>query len=126
MVSRASSLSDKHRAPLPGSGNKLCCQSSVRGDVADIQVVFTAFEIRMVRGSLLIIYEADWARAEDGFQQLWLDEGKEEHEEEDDDEDDRPGPRFVVKIIDFTHTRMALGEGPDEGVLLGFDATVGC
>ena len=29
IVSRASSLSDKHRASLPGSINKLCCRSSV-------------------------------------------------------------------------------------------------
>ncbi|KIJ96031.1 hypothetical protein K443DRAFT_682578 [Laccaria amethystina LaAM-08-1] len=100
---------------------------AIREDVADIQQVFTTLEIRMVGGSLFIIYEADWARADNGFQRLWLDEGnegEEEHEDEDDDEDDRPGPPFVVKIIDFTHIRMAPGEGPDEGALLGFDTVL--
>jgi 1D-myo-inositol-tetrakisphosphate 5-kinase/inositol-polyphosphate multikinase len=82
------------------------------------------FEIRMVGGSLFIIYEADWAIAEDGLQRLWLDEGNEgedEHEDEDDDKEDRPGPPFVVKIIDFAHTRIA---PPDEGALLGFDTVL--
>ena len=51
-------------------------------------------------------------------------EENEEDEGEDDDEDDRPGPPFVVKIIDFAHTHMAPGEGPDEGVLLGFDTVL--
>ena len=78
----------------------------------------------MVGGSLFIVYEADWARAEDGLQRLWLDEGNEEEEDEDDDDDDQPGPPFVVKIIDFAHTRLAPGEGPDEGVLLGFDTVL--
>jgi len=81
----------------------------------------------MVGGSLFIVYEADWARAEDGLQRLWVDEDEEEEEEgevEDNDDDDRRGPPFVVKIIDFAHTRMAPGEGPDEGALLGIDTVL--
>jgi 1D-myo-inositol-tetrakisphosphate 5-kinase/inositol-polyphosphate multikinase len=104
---------------------------AIREDVADIREVFTTLEIRMVGGSLFIVYEADWARAEDGLQRLWLDEGDEEGEEEDeedededDDDDDRPGPPFVVKIIDFAHTRLAPGEGADEGALLGIDTVL--
>jgi 1D-myo-inositol-tetrakisphosphate 5-kinase/inositol-polyphosphate multikinase len=42
----------------------------------------------------------------------------------DDDCEDRSGPSFVVKIIDLAHTRLAPGEGPDEGVLLGFDTVL--
>ena len=101
---------------------------AIREDVADIREVFTTLEIRMIGGSLLIVYEADWARAEDGLQRLWLDagdeEGEEDDEEDEDDDDDRPGPPFVVKIIDFAHTRLAPGEGPDEGVLLGLDTVL--
>ncbi|EDR12176.1 uncharacterized protein LACBIDRAFT_246465 [Laccaria bicolor S238N-H82] len=85
---------------------------AIREDVADIREVFTTLEIRLVGGSLLIIYEADWARAEEGLQRLWPDEG------------DEGGPPFVVKIIDFAHTRLAPGEGPDEGVLLGLDTVL--
>ncbi|EDR10794.1 uncharacterized protein LACBIDRAFT_315595 [Laccaria bicolor S238N-H82] len=100
---------------------------AIREDVADIRGVFTTLEIRMAGGSLFIVYEADWARAEDGLQRLLLDEGNEDEEEdedEDDDDDDRPGPPFVVKIIDFAHTRLAPGEGRDEGVLLGLDTVL--
>lgn len=105
---------------------------AIREDVADIREVFTTLEIRLVGGSLLIIYEADWARAEEGLQRLWPDEGdeggeeddEEDEDEDDDDDDDRPGPPFVVKIIDFAHTRLAPGEGPDEGVLLGLDTVL--
>lgn len=100
---------------------------AIREDVADIREVFTTLEIRMAGGSLFIVYEADWARAEDGLQRLLLDEGNEDEEEdedEDDDDDDRPGPPFAVRIIDFAHTRLAPGEGRDEGVLLGLDTVL--
>jgi 1D-myo-inositol-tetrakisphosphate 5-kinase/inositol-polyphosphate multikinase len=100
----------------------------------------------MVGGSLLIIYEADWARAEEGIKGYLEgdvemeevgdgvkdagkgDEGHEEDEEDEDDEDgdesddeDEPRPPFIVKLIDFAHTTVVPGKGPDEGVLLGMD-----
>ena len=53
MASRASSLSDKHRASLPETNfatDPLCHPG---------REVFTTLEIRMVGGSLFIIYEAD-------------------------------------------------------------------
>ena len=34
------------------------------------------------------------------------------------------GPPFAVKLIDFAHTRLVSGEGPDEGVLKGLDTTL--
>lgn len=55
----------------------------------------------MVGGSLLIIYEADWMRAAQA--------------------DNTP---YVVKLIDFAHTKMTPGQGPDEGVLLGLDTVI--
>ena len=78
----------------------------------------------MVGASLLIIYEADWNRAE----QSLIPFNEEEYEKDDDEDDDedesnskRPGPPFVVKLIDFAHTRLAPGEGPDRSVLIGMD-----
>jgi inositol-polyphosphate multikinase len=98
-------------------------------EIAEIREVFSSLEIRMVGASLLIIYEADWTRAEESLTSFSEeeDEKKDEDEEMDDDDDDdesnlkRPGPPFVVKLIDFAHTRLAPGEGPDQGVLLGMD-----
>ena len=74
----------------------------------------------MVGASLLIIYEADWTRAEESLTSFSEDE--DEKKDEDDESDSiRPGPPFVVKLIDFAHTRLAPGEGPDQSVLLGMD-----
>ena len=83
----------------------------------------------MVGASLLIIYEGDRTRAEQSLTSFSEededDEDDEDKEDDNDDEDEsnpkRPGPPFVVKLIDFAHTRLAPGEGPDQGVLLGMD-----
>ncbi|KAG6909792.1 hypothetical protein DXG01_015285 [Tephrocybe rancida] len=96
----------------------------IRENVAEIKDVYSELEIRMVGGSLLVVYEADWEHAKEGVKRL--DEEDEEEEDDDDDDDDdegtkRPGPPYVVKLIDFAHTRLTPGEGPDEGVLLGMD-----
>ena len=97
-------------------------------EIAEIRQVCSCLEMRMVGASLLIIYEADWARAEQCLTEFNEEEDVVEDEGADmadeDDEDDsskRPGPPFVVKLIDFAHTRFAPGEGPDKGVLLGMD-----
>jgi inositol-polyphosphate multikinase len=96
--------------------------------------------MRMVGGSLLIVYETEWGRAEEGvsvveerkgkgvsdFDEEDEDDGEDgdedEEEEEEDDEDEEedaePTP-YVVKLIDFAHTRLKPGQGPDEGVLRG-------
>ena len=50
------------------------------------------------------------------------DEEDEEGEESDSEGDEEGnGPPYMAKLIDFAHTRLAPGEGPDEGVLLGLD-----
>ena len=94
--------------------------------------VYSSLEIRAVGASLLIIYEADWARAEQSLRSFSEDNEEEDDDDLDDDEDDdedesnskRPGPPFVVKLIDFAHTHLAPGEGPDQGVLLGMDTVL--
>ena len=83
----------------------------------------------MVGASLLIIYEADWTRAEQSLISFSEDEDEKDDDDVDDDNNDdedesiskRPGPPFVVKLIDFAHTRLAPGEGPDQSVLTGMD-----
>jgi len=105
-----------------------------------IREAYSNLELRMVGGSLLIIYEADWARAEEGIKIYSeedtemeevgdgvKDDGKdveghdEEDDDDDDDDDDEPKLPFIVKLIDFAHTNVVPGKGPDEGVLLGMD-----
>ena len=108
-------------------------------EIAEIRQVYSSLEIRMVGASLLIIYEADWTRAEqcltsfsDEEDEKDEDEGIYDYDYDDDDDDDdenennskQPGPPFVVKLIDFAHTRLAPGEGPDQNVLIGMDTVL--
>ncbi|PBK83186.1 SAICAR synthase-like protein [Armillaria gallica] len=98
---------------------------AVREDIAEIREAFAGMEMRMVGGSLLIIYEGDLTKAEDGVKWMLEEEEEEEgDEEEEDDEKPKRGPPYTVKLIDFAHTRFVPGKGPDEGVLKGFDTVL--
>ncbi|KAG6817317.1 hypothetical protein H0H87_010334 [Tephrocybe sp. NHM501043] len=100
----------------------------IKEDIEEVRDVYSELEIRMVAGSLLIVYEADWVRALEGVKRLEEDADDEDDNDDDDDEDDessKPGPPYVVKLIDFAHTRQAPGQGPDEGVLLGMKTLLG-
>jgi 1D-myo-inositol-tetrakisphosphate 5-kinase/inositol-polyphosphate multikinase len=84
-------------------------------EIAEIREVYSSLEIRMVGASLLIIYEADWTRAEESLTSFSKEEDEKDEEMDDDDYEgesnsNRPGPPFVVKLIDFAHTRVAPGE----------------
>ena len=99
----------------------------IRTRVAAIRDAFAQLEIRMVGGSLLIIYEGDLERVKQGIALLEEDvedEDEDEDMEEEDEENTKPGPACLVKLIDFAHTKIIAGEGPDEGVLLGMDTTL--
>jgi len=101
----------------------------IREDIAVIKAAFSHIEMRMVGGSVLVIYEANIDKAKAGME--WLNEeveedSGEESESDDDDEKnkDKPHAPYIVKLIDFAHTKLVPGEGPDEGVLKGFDTTL--
>ncbi|KAL4066136.1 hypothetical protein V8B97DRAFT_2068385 [Scleroderma yunnanense] len=116
-------------------------------------------EVRIVGGSVLILYEGDWARAEEAARTLQdptsvcdsvgIGPGEDSSlvEDEDDEEveveidesgqvifdtatdidsdEEKPPPRLAtLSLIDFAHTRLAPGQGPDTGVLLGIDTLV--
>ncbi|KAI0062119.1 SAICAR synthase-like protein, partial [Artomyces pyxidatus] len=122
--------------------------AAIRSEVRAIRKVLCELEMRMVGGSLLIIYEAEHRRAEecvrwlkahpDGVEEDEDEDAEDEDEEEameedeegeqddeDEDEGDRPpGPPCTVKLIDFAHTRFKPGHGPDEGVLKGIDTVL--
>ncbi|KAL1947162.1 hypothetical protein VTO73DRAFT_14123 [Trametes versicolor] len=102
---------------------------SLRDDIAEIRDALAEVHMRMVGGSLLVIYEADLERAREGLH--WLEEGGDEEDEEEDEEEadengSKPpvGPPYIVKLIDFAHTKIVPGAGPDEGVLKGVDTVL--
>ena len=53
-------------------------------------------------------------------------ESEEEEDDDDDEEEEEEGGGSdcpcVVRLIDFAHTRLATGQGPDLGVLKGLDS----
>ena len=126
----ASSEGADNEAPKTGTGLPpdllLPILESMREDVAEIREALAQLHMRMVGGSLLIIYEADTDRAREGLE--WLEEGGEEDDEDEDEDEDgdkkRVGPPYLVKLIDFAHTKIVPGIGPDEGVLKGVDTVL--
>lgn len=103
----------------------------IREEVASIREEYAALEMRMVGGSVLVLYEGDTEKARTALEYFAehqgadTDDESEEDGEDDDDEAKKPGLPFMVKLIDFAHTKLVPGEGPDQGVLQGFDTTLG-
>lgn len=101
----------------------------IEEDIKEIREALSNTELRMVGGSLLVIYEADWERAQAGLK--WLEEYNSDEEEDDEDDEEeeqegkkRPGPPYLVKLIDFAHTKVVPGQGPDHGLLKGVDTVL--
>ncbi|THH31858.1 hypothetical protein EUX98_g2303 [Antrodiella citrinella] len=102
-------------------------------NVEEIRDAVAQVEMRMVGGSLLVIYEADWERAAEGIRleaegEFLDDEDDDSDEDEDEDDDDETekkiGRAYCVKIIDFAHTYVLPGRGPDQSLLTGMDTTI--
>ena len=112
-------------------------------DVRSIRTALANTELRMVGGSLLIVYEADWevartaldaqtskagASKADTTNSAGVEAAKENEDEMGYDSDaesaEDEAPAYAVRLIDFAHTRLVPGEGPDEGVLKGVDTTI--
>lgn len=99
----------------------------VRKNVAEIRDALAGVELRMVGGSILVIYEGDPTRAEETLKALKEDKMDGEEDDDDDDDEEKPklGPPYLVKLIDFAHAKFTPGQGPDEGVLKGLDTVLG-
>jgi len=109
---------------------------SVRMNVAEIRDALQSIELRMVGASFLIIYEADLERAKEcvaylaeqgGLPVDEMEDDDDEDEEEEEEEEDgkkKVGMPYIVKLIDFAHTKIVPGEGPDQGVLVGIDTAL--
>ncbi|KAH6919347.1 inositol polyphosphate multikinase, partial [Coprinopsis sp. MPI-PUGE-AT-0042] len=139
---------------VPASANEECSRMGlpaqtllpvllgIRSEVAQIKAALKAINLRMVGGSLLIMYESDWNKAEVGIRYYLekkgdgiKDEGYDEFDaveyeraKDDDDEEEEnektPMP-FVVKLIDFAHTRLVDPHlGYDQGVDRGLDTVL--
>ena len=132
--------------------------ASLHGSLTDLRETLSGAHVRIVGGSVLIIYEGDWERAAAASGRGGGPDSLEEVESEEDEgaESDQievevdergeiimesipgsttetssscsstdPQPRlYTLSLIDFAHTRVVPGEGPDQGVLTGMDTLI--
>jgi 1D-myo-inositol-tetrakisphosphate 5-kinase/inositol-polyphosphate multikinase len=118
-------------------------------DVQEVRKVIAQTEMRMVAGSLLIVWEGDEATLEAALDKK-VDDAQMNSEPTSVVDSDvtsevdglagggasgvsseygygagrRVGPPHVVRVIDFAHTHAVPGLGPDEGVLKGIDTVL--
>lgn len=80
-------------------------------------------EVRIISGSLFLIYESDPAAWKDMDEDLYFERDELVGEPFDEDEEE-----FLslssLRLIDFAHARLTEGEGPDENVLVGVENLV--
>ncbi|KAG6375733.1 hypothetical protein JVT61DRAFT_2579 [Boletus reticuloceps] len=127
--------------------------TALLGALTDLRECLAGVHVRMVGGSVLIIYEGDWERAAaasgygGGPGDVEVESGEEEDQiEVEVDEQGEivvesiPGETFeassegssidqrprlyTISLIDFAHTRVVPGGGPDQGVLMGMDTLI--
>lgn len=119
----------------------------VKGVLDELQEVRQALavtEMRMVGGSVLVVWEGDEVALEAALDKKFDAEVDADRDPNIDSSDitspasegasgvssgygagrRRVGPPYVVRLIDFAHTHAVPGLGPDEGVLKGVDTTV--
>ncbi|KAG9051730.1 hypothetical protein FS842_011114 [Serendipita sp. 407] len=119
--------------------------------IREIREALAQTELRMVGGSVLVIYEGDsnvLARALDSQEEAVVVDALEQSKTSEQGGatitsigvggvtagagvgvgggagGKKPIPAYAVKLIDFAHTKLEEGIGPDEGVVLGLDTTV--
>ncbi|KAG8217054.1 hypothetical protein J3R82DRAFT_4938 [Butyriboletus roseoflavus] len=132
--------------------------TSLHGSLTDLRISLSGAHVRIVGGSVLIVYEGDWERAiaasgrgggPDSLEEVETEEDEETESDQIEVEVDEQGeiimesisgsttetssscsctdpqPRlYTISLIDFAHTRVVPGEGPDQGVLTGMDTLI--
>lgn len=126
--------------------------TTLESDLEGLKAAVSNIEMRMVGGSILIIYEGDWDRASKVLSTpsrtgpMEKDDDEEQEEEieveidengqvvlesipnevmdEEEEEEEEQAPLCSLSLIDFAHTRFTKGQGADEGVLKGIQTVI--
>lgn len=122
-----------------------CVLTTLQADLEELKATISNIEMRMVGGSVLIVYEGDWERAskahstpsgtaateedEDDEVEVEIDENgqivlESIPDEAIEEEEEHQAPLCLLSLIDFAHTRLIDGAGPDEGVLKGLQTMI--
>ncbi|EJU05741.1 SAICAR synthase-like protein [Dacryopinax primogenitus] len=103
----------------------------IEDDVEELIEVLEKLELRIVGTSLLVVYEGEGETLREVLKrqevlQVAAEEGEGNEEEEDGEEEmedeeleETPKLPWVVRLIDFAHSHLAPGRGPDEGAIFG-------
>ncbi|KAG2066385.1 SAICAR synthase-like protein [Suillus decipiens] len=137
--------------PQPGLPPVLlhCVLTRLQADLEELKATVSNVEMRMIGGSILIIYEGDWERASKALSTPSKTATIEDDEDDEDDEveveidengqiilesipdeaieeeeEEPEAPLCSLTLIDFAHTRLIDGAGPDEGVLKGIQTMI--
>ncbi|KAG2148765.1 hypothetical protein DEU56DRAFT_79618 [Suillus clintonianus] len=119
--------------------------TTLQAHLEELKTTISNIEMRMVAGSILIVYEGDWERAskalstpsaiatteedEDDEVEVEIDENgqivlESIPDEAIEEEEEHQAPLCSLSLIDFAHTRLIDGAGADEGVLKGMQTMV--
>jgi 1D-myo-inositol-tetrakisphosphate 5-kinase/inositol-polyphosphate multikinase len=122
-----------------------CVLTTLQADLEELKATISNIEMRMVGGSVLIVYEGDWERASKAFSTPSETATTEEDEDDEieveidengqivlesipdeaiEEEEEPEAPLCSLSLIDFAHTRLIDGAGPDEGVLKGIQTVI--
>lgn len=138
-------VSESHRGLPPPQLHHVL--TTLEANLEELKTAISNIEMRMVGGSILIVYEGDWERAS---KTLSTPSGALTTEEEDsdddeveveidengqivlesipdevmDEEEEHQAPLCSLSLIDFAHTRLTEGQGADEGVLKGIQTVI--
>jgi len=141
----ASGVSESHPGLPPLLLHRVL--TTLEANLEELKTAISNIEMRMVGGSILIVYEGDWERASKA---LSTPSGALTTEEEDsdddeveveidengqiilesipdevmDEEEEHQAPLCSLSLIDFAHTRLTKGQGADEGVLKGIQTMI--
>jgi 1D-myo-inositol-tetrakisphosphate 5-kinase/inositol-polyphosphate multikinase len=124
--------------------------TTLQADLEELRAAISNIEMRIVGGSVLIVYEGDWERASKALStpprastteeddddddeveveidengQIILESIPDEAVDEEEEEKEPQAPLCSLSLIDFAHTRLTKGQGPDEGVLKGIQTMI--
>ncbi|KAH3678929.1 hypothetical protein WICMUC_001348 [Wickerhamomyces mucosus] len=105
-------------------------QKIIRNTFTRLQLLYNCLlekEIRIISGSLLLVYENDLDRWNefDNHDPIFRDYYEINDDDDDDDDDDehdqKQAPLSLLSMIDFAHSKIVPGKGYDENIIKGVE-----
>ncbi|KAJ3734479.1 hypothetical protein DFJ43DRAFT_1115317 [Lentinula guzmanii] len=101
---------------------------AIHNSLTHLHSILKDIEIRIIGGSLLVVWEGDQERAQEESRPQTSAASQSLPSEPLPDREKpkrKPSAPYKIALIDFAHTRFVPGQGPDSGVLLGLETFAG-